>query len=29
VFIAKLLNYTPSEFFKATETDKQDVEVKF
>lgn len=29
VFIAKLLNYTPSEFFKAAETDKQDVDVKF
>ena len=29
VFIAKLLNYTPGEFFKAAETDKQDVDVKF
>jgi LemA protein len=29
VFIAKLLNYTPGELFKATEIDKQDVEVKF
>jgi len=29
VFIAKLLNYMPGELFKATEIDKQDVEVKF
>jgi LemA protein len=29
VFIAKLLNYTPGEFFKAAETDKQDIDVKF
>jgi len=29
VFIAKLLNYTPSEFFKAAETDKQDIDIKF
>jgi LemA protein len=28
-FIARMLNYTPRELFKAAEADKQDVEVKF
>ncbi len=28
-FIARVLNYTPRELFKAEESDKQDVEVKF
>ncbi|HUI30068.1 MAG TPA: LemA family protein [Candidatus Acidoferrales bacterium] len=29
VFIARLLNYTPQEFFKAADADKQDVAVRF
>ena len=29
VFIARMLNYTPAEFFKAQDTDRQDVTVKF
>jgi LemA protein len=29
VFIAKMLNYTPSELFKAAESDKQDIDVEF
>ena len=29
VFVARLLNYTPQEFFKAADSDRQDVSVKF